>query len=635
MSLPDRNSTNFPLAVAHRLSKTEQSDVLQYHQAVVREYFSISQNRGLLVFHGTGTGKTMLAVSIADAMKDKYNIVILSAKSLQHNFKKEVVKYANLAKTSAPEYTYISSNAGNMIDQLGRIGKSQEEIEFEKTLEIVTSSSIENSMLIVDEAQNLFNGIVNGSKNATGLYHRIMATKNIKLVFLSATPIVNSPFEIVPMYNMLHGSELLPTDYDVFTNFYIKDGITMKNRERFKNRIFGLTSYFGDWWKSGGIVERGQTIKRDHFPDQLALKIERVKMSQLQFSAYSNARDKEKAQSTRGKTIKVSLQKPSGSASSTYRVESRQISNYYLPPNAIKSKVGQYGNIKTIENLTQSQLLDLDTHSPKMKRILKNLAKHKGVNVVYSSFVSGEGLGVFARVLQAKGWSEYDGKKKTGKTFVFITGAVSAADRAERIDIFNSRANRDGGIIDLMLLSGAGAEGLDLKNVMSIHIMEPYWNYGRIEQIIARAVRYKSHDQFDTQQSVQPYIYLSDAPNTTTTDMHLFSNSIKRKRLIDRVYAAMIESSIDCKLHNKSKNINCLTCVPNNSQLFHPDIPTDLKRSNPCMKPSAKKIKAKKIIYNNQEYYIADGIYHKDNGVFVKLDRSHPDYADILKLNNM
>ena len=32
-----------------------------------------------------------------------------------------------------------------------------------------------------------------------------MGTKNIKLLFLTGTPIVNGPFDIVPLFNMLKG----------------------------------------------------------------------------------------------------------------------------------------------------------------------------------------------------------------------------------------------------------------------------------------------------------------------------------------------------------------------------------------------------------------------------------------------
>ena len=100
--LPNKNSTDYPLALLKFLDRiaVDKDDVLQYHQKLVKHYFTENpESRGLLVFHGTGTGKTMLSVSIADVMKDDRRVVILSAKSLAHNFSKEVKKYMSLLGT--------------------------------------------------------------------------------------------------------------------------------------------------------------------------------------------------------------------------------------------------------------------------------------------------------------------------------------------------------------------------------------------------------------------------------------------------------------------------------------------------------------------------------------------------------
>ena len=50
--------------------------------------------------------------------------------------------------------------------------QSEKEIKYERRLgqfmdDIIKQNSLENSMLIIDEAHNLFNAITNGSKNAT------------------------------------------------------------------------------------------------------------------------------------------------------------------------------------------------------------------------------------------------------------------------------------------------------------------------------------------------------------------------------------------------------------------------------------------------------------------------------------
>ena len=208
------------------------------------------------------------------------------------------------------------------------------------------------------------------------------------------------------------------------------------------------------------------------------------------------------------------------------------------------------------------------------------------------------------------------------------------------------------------MISSVGAEGLDLRNIRSVHIMEPYWNYGRIEQIIARAVRYKSHESLpESKRNVQPYIYLSDYPvnyvfiptkkeltGEKTTDVYLYERSIKNKQLIDRMYAVMIEASIDCSIHAKTappeiKNrIKCLMCNPTNEMLFHPNINTDMKIGNPCFEISAATIRAEEIIYQDKTYYYKrDGddisIYEYNNTMkaYVKLDRSHPHYDALIE----
>ena len=53
--------------------------------------------------------------------------------------------------------------------------------------------------------------------------------------------------------------------------------------------------------------------------------------------------------------------------------------------------------------------------------------------------------------------------------------------------------NNRGEIIKIFMITSSGAEGISLKNVRYVHIMEPYWNFIRIDQVFGRAIRMKSH----------------------------------------------------------------------------------------------------------------------------------------------
>ncbi len=64
---------------------------------------------------------------------------------------------------------------------------------------------LENSLVIIDESHNFSNSVTNGSKNAVKLYELLMNTKNVKIIFLTATPIINEPFELTPIFNLING----------------------------------------------------------------------------------------------------------------------------------------------------------------------------------------------------------------------------------------------------------------------------------------------------------------------------------------------------------------------------------------------------------------------------------------------
>ena len=141
--------------------------------------------------------------------------------------------------------------------------------KFISEYEIDTSKiSLDGKLIIIDEAHNIFNAITNGSKNAIHLYNAIMKATDIKLLFLTGTPIINHPFEIVPCINMLAGyirldpnivgkqkarqqvTTLLPEMWDDFNMLFI-DGVNLKNKSKLQNRIHGLVSYYGERYYMG------------------------------------------------------------------------------------------------------------------------------------------------------------------------------------------------------------------------------------------------------------------------------------------------------------------------------------------------------------------------------------------------
>jgi hypothetical protein len=97
------------------------------------------------------------------------------------------------------------------------------------------------------------------------------------------------------------------------------------------------------------------------------------------------------------------------------------------------------------------------------------------------------------------------------------------------------------------MISSAIAEGINFRNVRFVHIMEPYWNYSRLKQIIARATRNNSHKDLDeAERTVQPYIYISTIKGMGSVDEHLYDVSIKKEKFIMLISNELKKISINC-----------------------------------------------------------------------------------------
>lgn len=625
------NNTNYPDELYNKLNEFYNNDNefikknLFDYQRYVYNYMVNTNNRGILLYHGVGSGKTLTSISIAEEFRKLgKEIIIISSKTLQANYKKEIEKALKMSNVDISndeinaiidQYKFVTSNAKNMISSLE--DKLTNLLNNNKNESKV---SLEDRIIIVDEAHNLFNSISNGSKIANEFYDIIMNTKKLKLIFLTGSAIINDPFEIFIAFNMLYGpipynkkeyKTILPEYYSDYKKYFINGNTnTIKNENKFKNRIFGLVSYYGDMYKNKieSIKEDMKIIKKkENYPDRLPIKIEVIEMSILQNSEYKKARDLEKLETTR--FLGGSVVKEKNKVSTSYRIKSRQLSNIFINPTV------------------QLTLYNYNKYSPKLEKIFKNIIENQ-ISLIYSNFLE-YGIIAFSKILELHGYKNYleNDISNNKKTYAIFSGQQSIEERTEILKIVNSKENIHGELISILLITKSGAEGIDLKNIRSVHIMEPYWNYSLIEQIIARAVRYNSHILLpENERNVQTYIYLSDYNQQylakekekmkeniklnkkaekqieLTTDINIFKNAIKNQELIIQFLRLIASTSIECKFFNQEQlNYECFSCIPNNKKLFNEDIQIDLETTNNCLQ--TKIIKVEEIIINDEKWY--------------------------------
>ena len=145
------------------------------------------------------------------------------------------------------------------------------------------------------------------------------------------------------------------------------------------------------------------------------------------------------------------------------------------------------------------------------------------------------------------------GQKK--KRYTFLTGEEEQELRKYNKEAFNRDENVFGEYIQVILISSAGAEGISLKCVRQVHIMEPFWNYIRIDQVFGRAIRMKSHMNEllpKGERNVEQYLYLSSLPDGETVE-DIFNN-LKEKKWPD-VDEIEIDGDIKMTLLEKYKPV--------------------------------------------------------------------------------
>ena len=243
------------------------SVALLTHQKIVRDYLNIySPYRGLLLFHGLGSGKTCSSIAIAEGLKTFKKIVVMTPASLRMNYIEEMkskcgdLMYkknqywefiesrgnAELTRVLSqilmlPDEKFVRSNGGAWMvnvtkpsnyeteltpSQRVRVDRQIDEMintkyEFinynglraEKLKSMTdgyTHNPFDNTVVIIDEAHNFVSRIVNKLKRPTSmayrLYHFLLSAQNAKVVLLTGTPIINYPNEIAVLFNILRGN---------------------------------------------------------------------------------------------------------------------------------------------------------------------------------------------------------------------------------------------------------------------------------------------------------------------------------------------------------------------------------------------------------------------------------------------
>ena len=506
--------------------------------------------KSLLLFHQIGAGKTCAAISIAEQFKQKMNILIVTPASLMGNFYKEI-------RSLCTDDEYIKDSDRNMLDNLKPSSRMYKDIikkinkkidkyytifSYNKFVENINKKKVnlENTLLVIDEVQNIVSE--NGTFYKT-IYNFIKnkSYNNLRIVLLSGTPIFDRPSEIGLTLNLLNLNKEFPIGNkfnEIFLdNKRLDNGEILykpKNLTKFKKMSKGLISYYIG-------------APPVSFPSK-EIFIVNCKMSDYQYKSYKTVATDEGPFRT-GDILKLP---------NNFFIGSRIISNIAFP----KKEINKEGYDKLMKN--DLMMSNLKMYSIKFYKILKKIKKATGPVFVYSNFKEYGGLKSFIKVLEHHKFKNYKKYGEGCKRFAIWSGDEKHDFKEELKAVYNKKQNKNGELIKIILGSPAIKEGVSLLRVTEVHIMEPYWNFSRLNQVIGRAVRFCSHkDLIKSKRHVDIYIYIATHPEEEMTiDKYILNMAYKKNEIISKFEMALKESAIDCKLNyygnvNKNHIIKC------------------------------------------------------------------------------
>ena len=158
---------------------------LQPHQQRAVERMSDPEQEGLILMHGLGSGKTLSAIAVADALGLPADVVLPAA--LQANFAKELVKHT---KPGAGPDTQIRS-----LELTGRTG------------------GLQRPLLIVDEAHR--------ARNPTKTRQALQEAAAKKRLLLTGSVMYNNPADSAALINLVAGRRVLPATPSEFESRYV------------------------------------------------------------------------------------------------------------------------------------------------------------------------------------------------------------------------------------------------------------------------------------------------------------------------------------------------------------------------------------------------------------------------------
>lgn len=465
--------------------------------------------------------------------------------------------------------------------------------EYIKNGDVVVNESVmkifAHSLIVCDEVHNVYNSFY--TNNWGTILELIMDYYNdpkkkeidpkynsVRIMYLSATPISNSPIELVSIINLLNNEEDRVKIEDIFDT---NGQILSSSLPKVHSSLYGKISYVMDNnpsdYPSSSFI--GESIQHIHYlkfircPMTPFHKKTYIKLSNDQLEGKDSINVYHANDTSSEYSESILITKEMRKYPVNLALHNRYLNDYVLPnpkdknhgiflssdiehihtaPKKWKDEYGIYTEIDSFNQyifngpfLLENNIKNISTKFYKLLILLKDIILHRhGKIFIYHHFVNNSGVMFIQSLLRENGFLMNDEEPISSSTcmkcyhslqehkkiknhnfipirFTVITGNLTKSQVYKNLDTFNSTSNIDGSSLKIVLGSKAIKESYNIKGIQHVLITHSPDNISDLIQVIGRAIRKKSHIDLPIEQrKTSIYILVSSLEKNIEKKYH-------------------------------------------------------------------------------------------------------------------
>lgn len=581
---PDKAESKFDASACKFVSESVK---LRYYQKIVSTYLIYGPYRGLIAWHGLGSGKTCTSIDAVDKFiqihqlakglsldndkikEYKMYLVLPPVKSLEENFRSELVKCPSIIREAIGE----SSKRGDIKSDLTNriINKYINIVSYVSLANKLKAGKINlnNSLLIFDEAHQFLYPLKQFESKYNYLQEKLRTIDNCKILLLTATPIFRNKTDLNKLINILkHNDQIkLPDNNQDFNRKYITKGLL--NKEKYFNDIKGYISYYSVEDNKSLFAQKVQEpshksyITEDHYQkwvethknelkDYHANEGDKVTKIMNSFDpVFTNPNKGYFKRSSAALNYPVLSYKRKGIWPDKFKVLYEQIMKYPNEKHFIISRHKEAG----------ANAIGFYLEKQGWKRMSNNRYDHSTPPVNNSKY--GEMLSKLEMSLKRKEITQEkfdneklrlikkEGPRKPFTGFVVLNNNTSQKQIKYSRDAFNDSMNVNGETIRVFIADIKFAEGVSIFNTLHVHLFEPPFNHQTEIQSIARVVRLCGHKGIPpSKRIVKIHKYFASYKNESLTNDDLQTINDEDQKILGQIQKASQFASLENNIEN-------------------------------------------------------------------------------------